>query len=119
MGLLLGAGVTACILVMVLSAVPGPSRSEGQTEKGRVSARASVTEDHHDRRGGISSPAKRLAVTRSLESMPLHFIENRGQLDSRVAYYVQGRDTTLYFTAEGMTLVQAENEQRGDMRSTG
>ena len=40
--------------------------------------------------------------------MPLYFIENRGQLDSRVAYYVQGRDTTLYFTAEGMTLVQTE-----------
>jgi hypothetical protein len=40
--------------------------------------------------------------------MPLSFIENRGQLDSRVAYYVQGRDTSLYFAAEGMTLVQTE-----------
>jgi len=43
--------------------------------------------------------------------MPLYFIENRGQLDSRVAYYVQGRDATLYFTAEGMTLVQTEHRQ--------
>jgi hypothetical protein len=43
--------------------------------------------------------------------MPLYFIENRGQLDARVAYYVQGRDTTLYFTADGMTLVQTERQR--------
>lgn len=33
--------------------------------------------------------------------MPLYFIKNRGQLDERVAYYIQGSDKTLYFTAEG------------------
>jgi hypothetical protein len=43
--------------------------------------------------------------------MPLYFIQNRGQLDSRVAYYVQGRDTTLYFTADGMTLAQTEQKR--------
>ena len=35
--------------------------------------------------------------------MPLYFIANQGQLDSRVAYYVQGRDKTLYFTPAGVT----------------
>jgi hypothetical protein len=35
--------------------------------------------------------------------MPVYFIENRGQVDERVAYYVQGSDKTLYFTAEGVT----------------
>jgi len=35
--------------------------------------------------------------------LPLYFIENQGQVDSRVAYYVQGADTTLYFTREGVT----------------
>ena len=50
--------------------------------------------------------------------MPLYFIENRGQLDSRVAYYVQGRDTTLYFTADGMTLVQTE-QRHGEKGSKG
>ncbi len=29
---------------------------------------------------------------------PLYFVENQGQMDARVAYYVQGRDKTLYFT---------------------
>ena len=62
---------------------------------------------------------KKVAVTRALERMPLYFIENRGQLDSRVAYYVQGRDTTLYFTAEGMTLVQTEQRPERTARRAG
>ena len=36
--------------------------------------------------------------------MPLYFVENRGQLDRRVSYYVQGSDTSIYFTGQGMTL---------------
>lgn len=36
-------------------------------------------------------------------SMPLHFIENRGQLDGSVAFYVQGRDKAVYFTHDGAT----------------
>lgn len=35
--------------------------------------------------------------------MPLYFIANQGQMDERVAFYVEGRDKTLYFTAEGVT----------------
>jgi hypothetical protein len=61
-----------------------------------------------------SGSEKGVAVTRALGRMPLYFIENRGQLDSRVAYYVQGRDTTLYFTSEGMTLVQTDKRHGGN-----
>jgi len=35
--------------------------------------------------------------------LPLYFVENRGQVDERVAYYIQGSDKTLYFTSEGVT----------------
>jgi hypothetical protein len=35
--------------------------------------------------------------------MPLYFVANQGQMDGRVAYYVQGSDKTLYFTSEGVT----------------
>jgi hypothetical protein len=35
--------------------------------------------------------------------MPLYFIANQGQMDARVAYYVQGSDKTLYFTPKGVT----------------
>jgi hypothetical protein len=34
--------------------------------------------------------------------MSVYFIENQGQLDERVLYYIQGRDKMLYFTSEGV-----------------
>jgi hypothetical protein len=37
-------------------------------------------------------------------TLPLYFIENQGQVDRRVTYYVQGHDTTVYFTPTGVTL---------------
>ena len=36
--------------------------------------------------------------------VPLYFIPNQGQLDGRVAFYIQGRDKTVYFTPGGVTL---------------
>src|ERR1044071_8481202 len=44
---------------------------------------------------------KEKALT-TLEKMPLYFTENRGQLDPRVAYYVQGKTTSVYFTSQGL-----------------
>jgi hypothetical protein len=38
-------------------------------------------------------------VQAMLAQLPLYFVENRGQVDEHVAYYVQGSDKTLYFTA--------------------
>jgi hypothetical protein len=37
--------------------------------------------------------------------LPLYFIENRGQTDKRVAYYLPGSDKSLYFAADGVTWV--------------
>ena len=34
--------------------------------------------------------------------LPLYFIENQGQSDARVAYYLQGRDTSVYFTSDAV-----------------
>ncbi len=96
-------GLLLAALFLSRSARPIAVKPDG----GLSSKPASIQEEHQ---AGIPASEKKLAVTRALERMPLYFIENRGQLDSRVAYYVQGRDTTLYFTAEGMTLVQTEQE---------
>ena len=41
----------------------------------------------------------------NLDQMPLYFIENRGQLDPLVRFYLQGRDNRFYFTNRGLTLV--------------
>src|SRR5687767_12831259 len=43
------------------------------------------------------------AVEKAVEKMPLYFVENRGQLDSRVGYYLQGRRASVYFEPDGLT----------------
>jgi hypothetical protein len=43
-------------------------------------------------------------VRRAYDSLPLYFVENRGQLDARVRFYEQSRGHTAVFTAEGMFL---------------
>ena len=54
-------------------------------------------------------------VDRDFGKMPLYFIENQGQLDKEVGFYVQGSDKTLYFTAQGVTFAlagkKAESEE--------
>jgi hypothetical protein len=53
--------------------------------------------------------------------MPLYFIPNHGQVDSRVAYYIQGRDKSIYFTSAGLTYVLSEAKAgeaiAGELRS--
>ncbi|OGD21347.1 MAG: hypothetical protein A2W03_04680 [Candidatus Aminicenantes bacterium RBG_16_63_16] len=44
--------------------------------------------------------------------VPLYFIPNLGQLDSRVAFYIQGRDKTVYFTPGGVTFSLSQPETR-------
>jgi hypothetical protein len=52
------------------------------------------------------------ASSMALTRLPLYFIENQGQLDERVGYYVQGRDKTLYFTSQGLTFVLGGSGER-------
>jgi hypothetical protein len=44
-----------------------------------------------------------VGVRSDLGSMPVSFIPNRGQLDERVSYCVQGKDKAIYFSTEGVT----------------
>jgi len=55
----------------------------------------------------ISKPdsATRARIEENFGKLPLYFIENRGQMDSRVTYYVKGRDKTLFFTSQGVTFL--------------
>jgi hypothetical protein len=50
-----------------------------------------------------STLATQARVRQSFGQLPLYFVENQGQLDERVAYYIQGSDKTLYFTPDGVT----------------
>lgn len=61
------------------------------------------------------SPLRTGATTRvetDWGKMPLYFITNQGQMDARVAYYVQGGDKTLYFTPDGITFALSSAESR-------
>src|SRR5687768_1369756 len=53
---------------------------------------------------GNAVPAEKETILNTLKQTPLLFVENRGQMDARVAYYIHGRDTSLYFTPQGITL---------------
>ncbi|HJQ26664.1 MAG TPA: SBBP repeat-containing protein [Blastocatellia bacterium] len=55
--------------------------------------------------------ADRSTVHSTLEKSPLLFVENRGQVDSQVAYYIQGSDNTIYFTAHGVTFALSDKDE--------
>jgi len=61
-----------------------------------VTVRPSAEKSGQTRTGAYSPEA--------LNKLPLYFVENRGQLDPQAAYYVPGRETSLYFTSTGITL---------------
>ena len=47
----------------------------------------------------VETRAARLRAVEGYGKLPLYFIENQGQLDARVAYYIQGRDKSIYFVS--------------------
>jgi hypothetical protein len=79
-------------------ALAQPSRTAGLRSVLSVSERPTQP----SRTAGLRSV---LSVSERLTQLPLYFIENRGQIDERVAYYVQGKDKALYFTPQGLTFV--------------
>lgn len=58
--------------------------------------------------------ADKARIEQSFGRLPLYFIENQGQENKDVAYYVKGSDKTLYFTSKGVTfaLPGKEGEER-------
>jgi len=59
-----------------------------------------------------SVPADEPSIQESFGKLPLYFIENQGQMDEEVAFYVKGADKTLYFTPNGITFAITERKER-------
>jgi len=57
---------------------------------------------------GTRQPSRRSAST-SKERFPPYFVENRGQVDPRAAYYIHGSDKAFYFGSGGVTLVLSQS----------
>ncbi|MEW6744854.1 MAG: SBBP repeat-containing protein [Planctomycetota bacterium] len=77
-----------------------PPRSEGPSGQSDTPLNSRVPDAERDR------------VAQAFGKLPLYFIENQGQLDGQVAYYVKGADKTLYFTKEGVTFSLQGEDQR-------
>ncbi len=82
------------IAVLGLSTLPGRFDSRAPAQPAVAPARPVAVATGADTADRVRS---------TLTALPLHFIENRGQDDPRVAYTVRGRDVTAYFTDEGVT----------------
>lgn len=59
-----------------------------------------------------AAAGERTRILASLDGLPLSFIENRGQTDGRVAYYLKGGDTTVFFGGDGVTFALEEADLR-------
>jgi hypothetical protein len=55
-------------------------------------------------------PSNNTTIPTAFNQLPLYFIENQGQMDEEVAYYVKGSNKILYFTSEGITFALTGNE---------
>lgn len=84
-----GLSVFCCLLITVVLMALAGTRSQ-------IEASAPLT-----RPNGVTWTD----IKGRFDKIPLYFIENRGQMDSDVFYYVQGRDKTFYFTSQGLTLL--------------
>ncbi len=104
--------VALAFIVASVSAafLSNPSARSALSPHGAFSPKVEAPRGEYEAAGDLR--ANKVTLTHAIERMPLYFIENRGQLDSRVAYYVQGRDTTLYFTLDGMTMALTDPKNR-------
>jgi predicted metal-dependent phosphoesterase TrpH len=57
-------------------------------------------------------------VEQNYGQLPLYFVENQGQMDERVAYYLQGSDKTIYFAPDGVTFALTERPATDDEERT-
>jgi PKD repeat protein len=59
-------------------------------------------------------PAARARIVEGFGKLPLYFVENHGQLDERVSYYIQGSDKTIYFSPDGVTYELTQRQMTHD-----
>jgi hypothetical protein len=71
--------------------------------------------------GALATPLRdsenRRVMPQILQTLPLAFAENRGQADARAVFLVQGRDTLVWFTPQGLTLALMQHGGEQLMRA--
>lgn len=56
-------------------------------------------------------PALKARVAQSYGKLPISFVENKGQMDSTVRYYVSGASGTMFFTKDAMVMEFVKREK--------
>ncbi|MCX8159850.1 MAG: fibronectin type III domain-containing protein [Candidatus Saccharicenans sp.] len=102
-------GIVFLLAILAVAAVIGIRllRSPGKIP----SEVASTRSEQRPGAGGLDS-------LRGAEvSWPLLFIPNRGQLDPRVAFYLQGSDKNIYFSPDGLTITISMLKEKTEVSS--
>lgn len=63
--------------------------------------------------------ADKESILEAYGKLPLYFIENKGQLDPRVRFYVKTSGQTLYFTDEGIVFDLLRGEKAAEKSTEG
>ncbi|MBC7261296.1 MAG: SBBP repeat-containing protein, partial [Chloroflexi bacterium] len=101
----LGSTAAPPVLPDAAPAFPAPRHAPAtEPQESRVGSQAAVPPSSP----AAESSQRPIALLPSFGQLPLYFVENRGQVDARVAFYVQGKDKVVYFTDDGVTLVLDE-----------
>src|SRR5258708_5559461 len=96
----------AMILVLNpwVEALPGPSPPGATTHHAALPAPPGASPTVRIDPSVLQPPGASAArLKEPFGKLPLYFVENRGQADPRVAYYVQGAGTSVYFSRAGIT----------------
>ncbi|MDX9953364.1 MAG: SBBP repeat-containing protein [Anaerolineae bacterium] len=101
------------LILLILLAPPGSSLSAA--DEGNASLQA-LSDMASSVTSVVDEAPTRLEVERSLSQLPLLFIENCGQLNDQVTYYLPGSDKEIYFSQQGVTFALTTGQQSVDDR---
>ncbi len=103
--------VIAVTAVTTLTRTPtGDAREKRQSEAVVTPAATSFA----TRLNALDANDRRALLAHEFGKFPLYFTENRGQLDSRISYYVSGRDKEVYFARDGVTISLIQHRPNRD-----
>ncbi|MEW6742933.1 MAG: SBBP repeat-containing protein [Planctomycetota bacterium] len=105
--------VQTAMVAVLCPALPCAGQAPEPGDAGeRAPSTATAAADLAPAPGAGASQGGQACVQQLFGNLPLYFVENRGQLDEQVAYYVKGADKTLYFTNDGLTISLQGKDQR-------
>ena len=108
--------VTSLLFAMIVAAVFHPLPAIAQSYCGPADVAMAVSTDgnpavtrpqadpHSKTCQGQTHQGSREQVLKAYATLPLAFVENRGQTDARVRYYAQGPRYAFYLTGEKVVL---------------